>query len=433
LKRKFTVWPGATVGVTNPFRIALAYPGLPGSDMSPAACADDIAKDDRTSARTNEPRLIAGQKPETDYKLFWSSVRAPRPGNVIILATVANRVLGARVERRMAEKLRKALAAIGAVDTTRLIIDDGPSVVLPLAIAPSEEILSSYGATLVESAFPPRLIQKDPIDQVLEIVRLPEVLKPALPRKWERFGDVLVLRLDTSLDRYEAPVAEAYSKVLGTKTVLRDVGGIAGDLRQPVVRKILGSDTVTTHTENGVKFRFDAAELMFSSGNTDERARMAQLKCDGETIVDMFAGIGYFSLPIAVHQRPARVIACELNPVAHSYLVQNITLNKVDGIVEPVLGDNRDLGGESIADRVIMGYVRTTHEFLPTAIRLVKDGGVLHYHETCPNDLLPERPVKHIKDGAKGCRVVVEQYKQVKSYAPGVGHIVVDARIFKSS
>jgi tRNA wybutosine-synthesizing protein 2 len=402
-------------------------------DMSPTVCADDITKDDRTNAMTRQPPLIAGQKPETDYKLFWYSVRAPRPGNVITLAVVANPVLGARVDRRMAEKLRKALAVLGAVDTTRLIIDDGSHVVLPLAIAPSDEILSIYGATLVESAFPPRHTQKDPIDQVLEIVRLPEALKPALPRKWERFGDLLLLKLDASLDRYETPVAEAYSYVLGTKTVLRDVGGIAGDLRKPVVKKILGSDTVTTHIENGVKFRFDAAELMFSSGNTDERTRMAHLKCDGETIVDMFAGIGYFSLPIAVHQRPAKVVACELNPVAHSYLVQNITLNKVDGIVEPVLGDNRDLGGASIADRVIMGYVRTTHEFLPTAIRLVKDGGILHYHETCPNELLPERPVRNIRDSAKGCRVVVERLKQVKSYAPGVGHVVVDARIFKPS
>ena len=353
--------------------------------------------------------------------------------NVNTLAIAASSVLGARVDRRMAEWLRKQLAAVHAVDTTRLIIDDGEYVVIPLVVAPGKEVLAECGAILVESSFPVRLTQKDPIDQVIELARIPETLRAALPRKWERFGDVLVLRLDPSLDRYELPVAEAYAAVLGTKTVLRDVGGISGDFRQPVIRTILGSDTVTTHIENGVRFRFDASKLMFSSGNMEERARMAAQRCDNETIVDMFAGIGYFSIPIAVHQRPARVVACEINPLAHSYLVQNIALNKVESVVEPVLGDNRDLAGDSFVDRVIMGYVKTTHEFLPTALRLLKDGGILHYHETCPDELLPQRPIQRLTESAKDYKVVVERLKEVKSYSPGVGHVVVDARIFKPS
>jgi tRNA wybutosine-synthesizing protein 2 len=170
---------------------------------------------------------------------------------------------------------------------------------------------------------------------------------------------------------------------------------------------------------------------MFSSGNEEERIRMASLSCTSETVVDMFAGIGYFSLPLAVFQRPRRIIACEINQIAHSYLVENIALNRVEGIVEPFLGDNRSLLGESFADRVIMGYVKTTHEFLPTAIRLVKDGGVIHYHETCPNELIPERSLKRLEDSVGGGGVTVLRIKEIKSYAPGVTHLVVDARIRK--
>jgi tRNA wybutosine-synthesizing protein 2 len=340
-------------------------------------------------------------------------------------------VLGIRVERTRAEALRKELTSFRLVDVSRLIVDDGDCVLIPLKSAPAGDLLSRFGATILESEFPARESQKDPIDQVIEYVNIPEPLKRLLPRKWEQFGDVVVLRLDPALDRYELEIARGYSGVLKAKTVLRDVGGIAGDLRQPVVKTLSGTDAVTTHLENGIRFKFDASKLMFSSGNIEERMRMAELRCDGETVVDMFAGIGYFSIPLAVYQRPERVIACELNPVAHAYLTENTRLNKVERIVQPFLGDCRALPGDSIADRVIMGYVRITHEFLETAVRLLRSGGIVHYHETCPNELLPLRPIQHLNDGAKGCKVDILRIKEIKSYAPGVSHIVVDARIIK--
>jgi tRNA wybutosine-synthesizing protein 2 len=127
------------------------------------------------------------------------------------------------------------------------------------------------------------------------------------------------------------------------------------------------------------------------------------------------------------------VIACEINPEAYGYLVENVQLNKVESIVEPVLGDNRDLPGEAFADRVIMGYVKTTHEFLPMALRLVKNRGTIHYHETCPNELLPVRPLQRLQDAASPGTVQVLRMKAVKSYAPGVSHVVLDVRVLKSS
>jgi tRNA wybutosine-synthesizing protein 2 len=343
----------------------------------------------------------------------------------------AKAVLGARIERSRAETLRKELSALGLVDKTHAIVDEEDSVIIPLVSRPAKALLDHHSAALAERSFPPREPRKDPIDHILDAVAVPEPLKPALPRKWELFGDVLVLRLDRSLDKFEEAIAECYASVLRAKTVLRDVGGVSGEYRRPVLRKIMGTDTVTVHVENGIKFKFDVSEIMFSSGNVEERTRMAGIKCDGETVVDMFAGIGYFSLPLAVYQGPKKVVACELNPVAYSFLTENIRLNGVYGIVEPVLGDNRDLQGSDFADRVIMGYVKTTHEFLPTALRMLKSGGVVHYHETCPSELLLHRPVQRIIDSAKGCRVEVERLKEIKSYAPGISHVVVDARIFK--
>jgi tRNA wybutosine-synthesizing protein 2 len=342
-------------------------------------------------------------------------------------------VLGVRVARSDAEALRKDITSERLLDKTHAIIDEDNHVIIPVKSEPDEVLLKKYEAELVERLFPERKHREDPIDSIRRLVSIPEDLKHLLPSKWEMFGNLAVIRLEAQLDEYECEIAEAYAVVLGLKAVLRDVGGIKGEYRQPVIRTLLGKDAVATHLENGIRYRFDATKIMFSSGNIEERLRMADLKCDGETIVDMFAGIGYFSIPLAVYQKPMKIIACELNPVAFQYLEENIALNQVSRIVKPVLGDNRDLPGEDIADRVVMGYVKTTHEYLPTAIRLLKSGGIIHYHETCPNELLPNRPVQRILASAPEGKVDIMRMKEIKSYAPGVSHVVVDARIVKPS
>ena len=342
-------------------------------------------------------------------------------------------MLGASVPREKAEELRRKLSVLHLVDKTHAIVDDGDKIVIPLMSVPDSALLDATRATLIEGAFLERDSFVDPIDEIRAYAEIPDALKSLLPGKWERFGDVGVIRLVPELDPYEAEIARAYSSVLGLKAVLRETGPICGEYRSPTMKVLYGSDTVAIHMENRILYKLDVSDIMFSSGNQEERLRMAGMKCKSETVVDMFAGIGYFSLPLAIYQEPRRVLACELNPKAHAFLMDNIRLNKVESIVEPVLGDNRDLPGESIADRVIMGYVKTTHEFLPTAVRLIKDGGVVHYHETCPNELLPGRPLQRLQDAARPGTVQVLRSKAIKSYAPGVSHVVLDVRIFKSS
>ncbi|HDO19853.1 MAG TPA: class I SAM-dependent methyltransferase family protein [Thermoplasmatales archaeon] len=275
---------------------------------------------------------------------------------------------------------------------------------------------------------------RTPFDVIKE--RLAKTLPGAplslLPKKWEKIGDVLIIKLPDSLRNYEIEVAEVYASVLKCKSVLEDVAGIDGEYRIPKFRLIYGDkDTETVHTENGVRYKLDPAKIMFSSGNKDERMRMATVSNEKEVVVDMFAGIGYFSLPIAVYSRPKKIYAIEKNSFAYHYLVENISLNHVTDVIEPLLGDNRDVTPEGIADRVIMGYIKNTYEFLPVAIKALKSSGTIHYHETCPNELLPQRPINKITKIAEryGKRADIERIKRVKSYAPGVSHVVIDVRI----
>ena len=48
----------------------------------------------------------------------------------------------------------------------------------------------------------------------------------------------------------------------------------------------------------------------------------------------MFAGIGYFTIPIAVHSNVKKIYAIEINPVSYNFLCENIKLNKVETFEE---------------------------------------------------------------------------------------------------
>jgi tRNA wybutosine-synthesizing protein 2 len=151
-------------------------------------------------------------------------------------------------------------------------------------------------------------------------------------------------------------------------------------------------------------------------------------------VVDLFAGIGYFSLPIALYTGPKEVIACELNVVSFRYLEENINLNKVGKKLRPLLGDCRDTAPEGVADRVVLGYLKDSYLFLPKALKVLKStGGIIHYHDTVPNELLPKEPMNRLENacGALEYHVELLKYVKVKSYAPGISHVVLDARIHR--
>ena len=108
------------------------------------------------------------------------------------------------------------------------------------------------------------------------------------------------------------------------------LGSINGPKREPDVEILVGDNTETIHRENHCFFKLDVAKMMWSKGNTTERKRIGTIVKDGEIVVDMFAGIGYFSIPIAVHSKPEKIYSIEINPVSYSYLKENIALNKSD-------------------------------------------------------------------------------------------------------
>lgn len=239
--------------------------------------------------------------------------------------------------------------------------------------------------------------------------------------KWKRIGKVIVVNKDL---KDISPVL----KLPDVNSVVK-IEGINGKTRKPQVKILFGHDTETIHKENGCLFKLDVSNIMWSKGNTTERMRIASLVEEGETIVDMFAGIGYFSIPIAVHSPLKKLYSIEINPLAFYYLNENLTLNKVENKIITFLGDSKKITPHLSADRIIMGYIGNTWDFLKPALECVKEGGIIHYHETVPEKIMFKRPLSRLEKAA-GCRnVSIMNQRIIKKYSPGVVHVVIDAKI----
>ncbi|NLI73510.1 MAG: class I SAM-dependent methyltransferase family protein [Euryarchaeota archaeon] len=337
-------------------------------------------------------------------------------------------MLLARVIRDEAEAFRKKLARRGMVRKDRRIFERNGAVLIPLHDSVDVDYVISLGGSIEEGEAMARECYKSPFEIACELISRPTI-NEMLPRKWEKVGDVLILRLLEDLMPYREEIARAYAQAVGARAVLRDTGHINGIHRRPVMELLYGNHTETVHFENGLYYKIDAANLMFSSGNIDEKLRIASLDCSGEIVVDMFAGIGYWTLPFAVHTNVKKIIACEINPLAFSYLKENIFLNHVEEVVQPILGDNRNLPGKEFADRIMMGYVQTTHKFLDKAFSLVRPGGIIHYQDTFPLAVCPDRAIEYLEQAAKGRRIEILFIREIKSYSPGVSHMAFDVRV----
>ena len=245
--------------------------------------------------------------------------------------------------------------------------------------------------------------------------------------KYKKIGKILVLDENNLNDNLD------YDKLIrqhNVETIIK-VNSINGQMREPDISILAGKPvTETIHKENGCYFNLDLSKVMWSKGNNNERLRISKLVKKGEIVTDMFAGIGYFTMPIAVHSKVKKINSIEINPNSYKFLLNNIKLNNIDkNVINPILGDCNIEAPKYKADRVIMGYVKTTHHYLKSAIDGLKSNGILHYHETVPDKLIETRPLNNIENAAGSREVELINIQKVKKYSPGVWHIVVDAKI----
>ncbi len=258
-----------------------------------------------------------------------------------------------------------------------------------------------------------------------------------LGRAFDVIGNIAVVKLPDGLLPKKHLIGEALMQVhRHVRTVLRQTSAVRGEFRTRELELIAGEpETETTYHESGCSFKVDLAKVYFSPRLAHERLRIAQLVKPGETVTNLFAGAGCYSVVIAKHGQASRVYSIDKNPAAFDYMQENIRINKVGDRVVPILGDAREVIESRLkgkADRVLMPLPELAREFFDVALLALKpEGGVVHFYDFGEELELfaPSLKFARAAAAAKGRKVELLESRAIRSYATRVYHVVLDLKI----
>lgn len=355
---------------------------------------------------------------------------------------MTNKILCLKVPKQYGEQARSALIKLKIFDQSHKIAHQDQFLLIPLVERPSPVVLAELKIPfeIVEAEVEPTVPAKERKPRNL-IEALENKLTPfelaIIPVSYDIVGDIAIIEIPEGLMHAQNLIAKAVFDVHPQiRVVAKKVGAVGGEFRVREAQVIAGETRTTTiHKEYGCRFKVDINKVYFSPRLATEHKRVASQVRPGETIVDMFAGIGPFSILIAKSMPIEKIYAIDKNPVAVEFLKENIKLNKVEGRVIPFLGDTKKIIETKLknqADRVIMNLPHTAFEFLDSAISALKPaGGVIHYYEIGSEEQhdIFERAIERITSSAKkaGREIEILHKRIVRPYAPYEYQIAVDA------
>jgi tRNA (guanine37-N1)-methyltransferase len=247
-----------------------------------------------------------------------------------------------------------------------------------------------------------------------------------LPRAFDVVGDVAVLLIEDRIARHATAIARAIVRWNpAIKRVVRDEG-VEGELRIRGVRPLIGNSLLTEHRENGLRLMVDLSSVYFSPRLAGERARVASLVGNGERVLDMFAGVGPFSVLIAKTRPDSEVVAVDANPAAVALLEENAALNKVN--IKVIPGRAEEVGeGSGHFDRIIMNLPRSGERFLALAFSLLPErGGTIHHYAVLSPEELPPRIVLIESEAARAGFAAKCGPRRLRNFGVGVWIYAID-------
>jgi tRNA (guanine37-N1)-methyltransferase len=325
---------------------------------------------------------------------------------------------------------------------SRKITRDKSHIQIPLTREPDSgewkqlrQVAPEAKSVKVEAGFSENVTRPHSVLEALKD-RVDPKLLPRIKHAFDIIGDVAVIEASQELSALKELIAKAIVEVHnGVKTVLCKSSAVGGEFRVRSYEHVLGErKTETIHKEHGCRYVLDVTKAYFSPRLATEHLRVAS-QVGGEIVVDMFSGIGPFSILIA-KRTGSEVYSIDLNPYAIEYLKRNCELNKVERIVHPILGDARSAVSanlKGIADRVIMNHPSGSSGFVDVACLALKPaGGVVHFYQFQPEPSPLENAVESLRvgvetSGRKLSRVLFQGF--VRSVAPREWQVVVDAVI----
>jgi tRNA (guanine37-N1)-methyltransferase len=254
---------------------------------------------------------------------------------------------------------------------------------------------------------------------------------------FDQIGDIIVVRIPDSLLQKKKIIGETLLEQVKTaKSVFYQSSSVEGDFRTRDLEILAGIDkTETEYKEFGCRFLVDVQKAFFSPRLSTERDRIANLVQDGEVIINMFGGVGMFSI-IAAKRKKCTVYNIDINPVAAKLCEKNIELNKLQGNVISIHGDASQVIEEKLkdkGDRVLMLLPERSDEFLSSAISATKNNGIIHYYSHIHGDEKSQASKlseKHYQEITPVKSKILDS-KIVRAVGPRYYQTVVDIRIIK--
>lgn len=346
-----------------------------------------------------------------------------------------------RVPKKEGEKAIRLVHMLKIIDNELEVQRNGSHIYIPLNRNPSQEeseILKRNitDMEIINYIFPFREKQKT----FLELLegKLPSYLLASIPKSMDIIGDIATIEIPPELEPYKNDLGCAILQAhKGIRTVLAKASAITGTYRLREFTFIAGEPkTETIHKEHGCKYYIDLAKVYFSPRLSYEHSRVASLVKENEKVVDMFAGVGPFSILIAKTHENVRVYAIDINPSAFELLKKNIRLNRVENKVHPILGDAKQVVKDRLkgtADRVIMNLPEKAIEFLDAACETLKpEGGTIHFYTFAKaSDSIENLKIRLQEEVEKAGRKVKKFLfsRSVRETAPYEWQIVLDVEV----
>ncbi|XP_061599048.1 tRNA (guanine(37)-N1)-methyltransferase [Cololabis saira] len=174
-----------------------------------------------------------------------------------------------------------------------------------------------------------------------------EVLEAVLPQGqdvtsgFSRVGHIAHMNLrDHQLPHKNVIGQVIMDKNPGITCVVNKINIIDSTYRNFKMEVLAGEENMVAKVkENGVTYEFDFSRVYWNSRLSTEHQRVVQLVKRGDTVFDVFAGVGPFAIPAA--RLGANICANDLNPESYKWLQYNCKLNKVEGQVRTFNLDGR--------------------------------------------------------------------------------------------
>jgi tRNA (guanine37-N1)-methyltransferase len=315
------------------------------------------------------------------------------------------------VPKKRAEPIRRRLMEKGILRKDLQIRSDAKNVYFPV----SQRV--DLGFPIESADFKEA---EDRLTDYRQLVDVPDELRPMLPSSFDTLGTIALVKMADEVLPYAAQIGKA---IIATQKAVRTVcvdSGVMDEFRTRSIKVVAGDKTTETiHKEYGMVFKLDVAKVFFSPRLATERENVSRQVQPGEVVIDMFAGIGPFSMMIAKARSPKAVYAIDVNPDAIRFMQENLKMNKVQ-TVTPILGDAREeVGKLEMADRIIMNLPHNASEYVADALKALKPGGVIHYYEIMEEPKVQAR-LDSIADMARREERVMKELsrRKVKSYSP---------------